>query len=160
MGLSKAHAAIDEQWVVHLPGGFGHSKSCRVSQVVVGSHDKGVKGVSGIQVGGLDGSLAHIQGIGLDQLLFRFRVVPVFYGILCDKIHSALESGHFLNGHLKDESVFSPDVSDHIGIRRQDGDDRALNRVDFQWKKPGSVRNIKQFVLFFQVKEDIIPLLY
>ena len=45
VGLAKPHASVDEQGIVDLPWGLGHSQGCGVGQVVVGAYHEGVKGI-------------------------------------------------------------------------------------------------------------------
>ncbi len=58
MGLSKSNASINKKRIVNFSWRFCYSERSSMSQVIVGSYDKGVEGITGIQVGILDERMA------------------------------------------------------------------------------------------------------
>ena len=67
VGFAQPDAAVDEQRIIGVRRGLGHSQGSGVGKAVVAAHHKGVKGIFRIQVGVFRG------------LFFQCRAGPVLF---------------------------------------------------------------------------------
>ena len=103
MSLSKADTAVNKKRVVDLGGGLGHSQGCCMSHFIVGSHNKGIKGVFRIQVCTLHNAEKGGIRCFLNRGCLWIQILGLIFRVEIDR---TLETRHFLNGNAEDEGIF------------------------------------------------------
>ncbi len=124
-----------------------------MGQIVIFTDDKGVEGVSGIEVRTLDRELADGSGVGLN----KFSGIFLIDAFSEDKIDAALNACDLLNGGFQQEVIFFFHIAEKDLIRYDYGEDIFIHRIWFEREQPGLVGHVCNVVLVLDIEQNIIP---
>ena len=136
MCLAQSDASVYEKRIVHFTRRFSNGQRCGVGEIVIASHDKGVKCIFRIQVRFFKERIDLVFLLNIFLLLFNDRF------IVCYKSNLIFRPGYFRNAHFKWKQIFFFNMFKACPQFNKDVDGIIRHFINGKGGNPGVVCNI------------------